>query len=176
MVLPAVLMAVGTATQIFSQWMANLDQAQAEYENAKFYKEQADAARYQMNRELDIADREYEYRKGATIGAEAASGVDVGSGSSVNNIAAVAAAKIKELSAIKIQGDLQIKLSRMRAARSSSIGDTLSSTQYNLTQGATTLIGNYTKSEGFGTKFSGLREIDNAIFGTKEQNITGAPV
>lgn len=156
-VLPAVLMGVGTGIQIFSQWMANLDQAQAEYENAKYYKEQEAAMREQMNRELDIADREYEYRKGATIGAEVAGGVDVGSGSAAMNVAAVATAKIKELSAIKYQGELQMKLANLRARRSNQQADTLGSTSYNFMQGATTLLGNYTKSEGFGTKFAGLK-------------------
>lgn len=156
-VLPAVLMGVGTGIQIFSQWMANLDQAQAEYENARYYKEQEAAIREQMNRELDIADREYEYRKGATIGAEVAGGVDVGSGSAAMNVAAVATAKIKELSAIKYQGELQMKLANLRARRSNQQADTLGSTSYNLMQGTTTLLGNYTKSEGFGTKFAGLK-------------------
>jgi len=150
-------MGVGTGIQIFSQWMANLDQAQAEYENAKYYKEQEAAMREQMNRELDIADREYEYRKGATIGAEVAGGVDVGSGSAAMNVAAVATAKIKELSAIKYQGELQMKLANLRARRSNQQADTLGSTSYNFMQGATTLLGNYTKSEGFGTKFAGLK-------------------
>lgn len=156
-VIPAVLMGVGTGIQIFSQWMANLDQAQAEYENAKYYKEQEAAMREQMNRELDIADREYEYRKGATIGAEVAGGVDVGSGSAAMNVAAVATAKIKELSAIKYQGELQMKLANLRARRSNQQADTLGSTSYNFMQGTTTLLGNYTKSEGFGTKFAGLK-------------------
>ena len=113
--------------------------------------------REQMNRELDIADREYEYRKGATIGAEVAGGVDVGSGSAAMNVAAVATAKIKELSAIKYQGELQMKLANLRARRSNQQADTLGSTSYNFMQGATTLLGNYTKSEGFGTKFAGLK-------------------
>lgn len=156
-VTPAVLMGVGTGIQIFSQWMANLDQAQAEYENARYYKEQESAMREQMNRELDIADREYEYRKGATIGAEVAGGVDVGSGSAAMNVAAVATAKIKELSAIKYQGELQMKLANLRARRSNQQADTLGSTSYNFMQGTTTLLGNYTKSEGFGTKFAGLK-------------------
>lgn len=157
MALPAILMGVGTGIQIFSQWMANLDQAQAEYENARYYKEQESAMREQMNRELDIADREYEYRKGATIGAEVAGGVDVGSGSAAMNVAAVATAKIKELSAIKYQGELQMKLANLRARRSNQQADTLGSTSYNFMQGTTTLLGNYTKSEGFGTNFAGLK-------------------
>lgn len=175
MALPAVLMGIGTGLQVFSQWMANLDQAAEEYENAKFYKEQGDALREQMDRDLDIADREYEHRKGATIGAEISSGVDVGSGSAITNVAAVAAAKIKELSAIKYQGELNMKLAYMRSRRSSTMADTLKSPSYNLMQGATTSLGNYTKSEGFGTKFSGLKKLDAKLFGNNNQNITGAP-
>jgi hypothetical protein len=175
MAVPAILMAVGTGLQVFSQWMANLDQAQAEYENSKFYEEQAGIARDKMNRDLDIADREYEYRKGATIGAEAAGGVDVGSGSAVNNIAAVAAAKIKELAAIKTQGEFEVKLARLRARRSGQTADTLSDTGYNLLQGATTGLNNYTASKGFGTNFAGLKKLDAYLTTNKEQNITGAP-
>lgn len=171
MALPAVLMGVGTGLQVFSQWMANLDQAAEEYENAKFYKEQGDALREQMNRELDIADREYEHRKGATIGAEISSGVDIGSGSAITNVAAVSAAKIKELAAIKYQGELNMKLAYMRSRRSSGMADTLKSPGYNLMQGTTTGLNNYTKSEGFGTKFAGLKD----ILGSSNQNITGAP-
>lgn len=156
-VVPFILMAAGTGIQMFSQWMANIDQAKAEYENAKFYKEQGDAARSQMYRDMDIADREYEYRKGATIGAEASGGVDVGSGSAINNIAAVAAAKVKELSAIKLQGELNMKLARIRGAKSQSTADTLSNPTYNAIQASTTLLGNYTKSKGFGTDFAGLK-------------------
>ncbi len=157
MALPAILMAVGTGMQMFSQWMANLDQAKAEYENAKFYEEQAALSRDQMYRELDIADREYENRKGATISAEAAGGVDVGSGSAALNIAAVSAAKIKELAAIKMQGEMNIKLARLRSRRSGDSADTLSSSGYNIAQGSTTLLNNYTSSNGFGTGFKGLR-------------------
>lgn len=172
MALPAILMGIGTGMQVFSQWMANLDQQQAEYENAKFYQEQSDLARSQMNRDLDISDREYEARKGATIGAEAASGADVGSGSAVINIAAVAAAKIKELSAIKLQGEMNMKIASLRAKRSNNAGDTLGNTGYNVAQGLTTILGNAAKSDGFGTGFNWPKPNKST---SKDQNITGAP-
>ena len=177
MPVPLILMAAGTAMQMFSQYAANIDQSISEYENAKFFKEQGDAAKSQEMRDLDIADREYEYRKGATIGAEADAGVDVGSGSAVNDIAAVAAAKIRELSAIKLQGELNVKLARMRSTRSQGIANTLSSPSYNVAQGATTLLNNYTKSDGFGTDFSFVKKLDTigSKWYKKDQNITGAP-
>lgn len=175
MALPAVLMGVGTGLQVFSQWMANLDQAAAEYENAKFYRDQAALAKDQMDRELDIVGRDYESRRGATIGAEISSGVDIGSGSAISNVAAVGAAKIKELAAIKLQGEMNMKIANLRARRSDTTAATLSSAGYNLMQGATTGLNNYTSSKGFGTNFAGLKKLDAELFGNNNQNITGAP-
>ena len=49
-----------------------------------------------------------------------------------------------------------MKLARIRGAKSQSTADTLTNPTYNAMQATTTLLGNYTKSEGFGTKFAGL--------------------
>lgn len=146
---PMSMMAVGTGINIFSQWAANMSQAQAEAQNARFYREQADYAIFSMKREMDLASREYEFQYGKVTSAYAGAGVDVGSGSAADNIARVAANQIQELAAIKKKGEMSYRLASSRARRSSQLADTLQNPMFNLTQAGTTLLTNFGKDLDF---------------------------
>lgn len=137
------MMLAGTAFQLAAGFGANLQQAVYEAENAQIYREQADLARAAMERELEVADREYAYQYGNTVSGYAAAGVDVGSGSAADVIGSVSARRIEELSAIRQQGELQIKIASSRGMRAQREANTLGSAEYNLMQAGGTILTNY---------------------------------
>lgn len=139
------LIAAGTGLQIISNWSANTRQAMLERENAEAYREQAELARAATQRELDIASRQYANQFGNVVSGFAAQGVDVGSGSAATQIASVAIARMRELDAIKKQGEFQIKLASSRSRRSKEEADLLSSVGFNLVQAGTTALTATTK-------------------------------
>lgn len=137
--IPLALMAVGTALQIYGQYSANQAQSEQERQNAEFYDEQAKFAREAMFRQSAIASQEYEFRKGAQFSAYAKGGVDI-SGSAAVVLADTLANKVEELTAIKRKGGMEVKLAHMRANQSRDQADTLSSFEYNFTQGMGSLL------------------------------------
>lgn len=139
MAVPFVLMAAGTALQVFGQYKANMDQAAAEIQNAKFYEWQANFAKEAQFRQAELASAQYEFRKGAQLSAYGKGGVDI-SGSAAGVIAETAAAKISELIAIKRKGDLEFNLASARARQSRGRAEQLQSLEYNLLQGGTTVL------------------------------------
>lgn len=140
MAVPFALMATGTALQVFGQYRANLDQAQAELENEQFYEWQANFAKQAQFRQADLASAQYEFRKGAQLSAYAKGGVDI-SGSAAGVVAETAAAKIAELNAIKRKGDLEYGLAIARARQSAGRAEQLQSFSYNALQAGTTVLG-----------------------------------
>ena len=77
MALPLFLMAAGTALQVYGQYKANMDQAEAEIQNSIFYEKQAQFALQSQFRQEALASREYEFRKGAQLSAYGKGGVDI---------------------------------------------------------------------------------------------------
>ena len=150
MAIPAVLMAAGTAIQILGQVGANLQQSIAERANQRFYQAQADYAQESALRAERLAGFDYAYKIGQQIGDFAASGVDI-SGSASITIGGTLANEIGEVAAIRKKGALDMALARMRGNQAGQNADLLGSPGFNIMQGATTLISNYTKSEGFGS-------------------------
>jgi len=142
MAIPLALMAAGTAVQIFGQYSANYSQAQAEIQNAQFYKEQADFAWQSSIRQANIASREYEARKGAQISAFAKGGVDM-SGSAASVIADTLSARSEELMAIERKGQIEFKLARSRGRQAEGQAALLQDPIYNATQAGTTALTNY---------------------------------
>lgn len=152
---PLTLMAVGTGVQILGGWYSNMQQAQAERENQAYYLEQEKYAMESARRAERLAGFEYAYKIGNQVGAYAASGIDTGSGSAAITIGGSIANEISEVAAIRRKGEMDMRLARLRANQSGRTADTVGSAGYNLMQGLTTGLGNYAKSEGFGSWNSG---------------------
>lgn len=150
MAIPLALMAAGTVTQMLGTYAANIQQAIKEQQNAAFYREQAVFAKEAALRAERLAGFEYATKFGQQVGAYAASGVDM-SGSAALTVGGTIANALSEIDAIRKKGALDFKLAYMRGAQSDETANTLNSPGYNLMQGAGTLIGNYTRSEGFGS-------------------------
>ena len=149
---PFVLMAIGTGIQMFGQWAENMAQAEQEKQNQKFYQEQAKYARQSAMRAEALAEFDYTYKIGQQASAYAGGGVD-SSGSAGITIGGSVKNAIDELWAIKRKGDMDTELAFARGVLSGDRAKTLSSSSYNLTQGATTLLNAYGSSEGFGQGF-----------------------
>lgn len=150
MSVPAVLMAAGTGIQVLGQIGANLHQSIAERANQRFYQAQADYAQESALRAERLAGFDYSYKIGQQIGDYAASGVDM-SGSASITVGGTVANEIAEVAAIRKKGAIDMALARMRGTQAGQNADLLGSPGFNLLQGATTLLGNYTRSEGFGS-------------------------
>ena len=138
-----ILLIAGTVLQMAGQYGANLAQARAEIENAKFYEKQKDLAitAYQSN--IAKEQLQYQYQKGRAVSAIAGGGADVGSGSSILQIANLSARNLTAISQIKEQSMLDIELAGHRARRSRELAGTLESPGYNLMQAGTTALTNY---------------------------------
>lgn len=137
------LLIAGTALQMYGNYMANMNQATAEMENARFYEAQAEFVQQAKYRELDIAASEYTFKIGSQVSAAAKGGADVGSGSVFNTIANTHANKVAELVAIKRKADLDYTLAQGRASAASRNADFLSSPGYNLVQAGGTALTSY---------------------------------
>jgi hypothetical protein len=155
--LPAVLMGAGTLFQISSQYMSNLARSRQEMVNARFYQDQAELAYLSTERQASLAEVDYTQKIGGAVSKYAGAGVDI-SGSALQTISGMMYQALDEVWAIKKRGDLEVKLARSRGESAQGMGDMLASDNYNITQGATTLLNNYTASGGFGTNFAGLRK------------------
>lgn len=151
MPIPFALMAAGTALQVFGQYKANMDQADAEMQNAQFYGKEADFALESQFRQSALTSREYEYRAGAQTSAYAKGGVDVGSGSAATTQAATLSQKMLELNAIEKKGNMEFTLARLRQHNAENMATTLRDPFTNILQGGTTVLTNaarYSNSGG----------------------------
>ena len=153
MPVPLALMAGGTALQIAGQYRANLAKARAAKANAAWYDEQAEFAAESMRRSLRLTEARYAQAFGAQSSAYAASGVDVGSGSALNVLAGTLTDMYAELDAVRKQGELNIKLARLRGRLEATEARNLSSFGTNFMQGMGTFMTNYTATQGFGRGF-----------------------
>lgn len=144
---PVTLMTVGTVVEGFAQYGANIQQAIAEAANARYYAEQERFNIAATLRAVDSAARESGYKVGQAITAYTGSGLDVGAGSAITNIATLIADGIAEVDFARRKGELDIQLARMRRTQSEQTAAMLESPGYNLVQFGTTLLGNMTKAE-----------------------------
>jgi hypothetical protein len=145
MALPLFLMAAGTALQVYGQYKANMDQAEAEIQNSIYYEKQAQFALQSQFRQEDLAKREYEFRKGAQVSAYGKGNVDI-SGSAAGVVAETLAQKVEELNAIKQKGTMEFTLARSRSQQSQKQADTLRSFEYNALQAGGTILGNASRA------------------------------
>jgi hypothetical protein len=137
---------VGGGLQLYGQITANKAQAKAEKANARYYAEQKAHALIEKRRAMDIYKTQSEDFLGEKVSLIAKSGVSL-SGSVLMELAKDKSAAKRETFAIETQADVNAKLAQLRANQANSTAKTLSSTQYNLTQSAGTILNAYTTSQ-----------------------------
>lgn len=143
-----VLFAAGTALNVIGNYQANLRQAQAELQNAAFYKEQAEFTILAKQRATEIAESEYAFRYGQQVSQAAKGGVDVTRGSVAGIFASTIAKKVREIAAIKEKSELDFKLATMRGLQSGEVAGFLSSPTTNLMQASGTLLTGFAQAKG----------------------------
>lgn len=137
------LLLAGAVLQMAGQYGANLAQAEAELQNARFYAKQKDLATTAYVANLTKEAVQYNYQRGRVVSAIAGGGADVGSGSSAIKVAALAARNIAAVAQIKEQSMLDIELASRRAMRSEETAATLKSPGYNALQAGATALTAY---------------------------------
>lgn len=143
------LLVAGTTLQILGNYYANMKQAIAEKESAKFLEQQAQVAELMKFRNMEAVKRKYSTTIGAQKTSYAKGGIDLGSGSASDVSTMTLADSILELDAVAKDNDLQIKLARMRSQTGFNKAEELASNQYNLLQAGTTALGAAAKSGMF---------------------------
>lgn len=143
---PVTMMAIGTTLNIAGSIGANIQQSIAEKANAEFYREQRDYNAAALQRDLDLTNRDYGYKVGQALGVTAASGIDVGSGSALTNVATILADQVTELAFTKRKGDLEMKLIGSKILSAEQKANMLSSVGYNAIQAGTTYLTHATAS------------------------------
>lgn len=134
---PLTIYAAGTVLSIFGQYQANMAQAQAERENAAWLEQQAEYARIANQREQSIFIRESNQLIGAQFDAISTSGVDL-AGSALDTIDETYRLVERELEAIQLSGEMQIREALLKAGAARANADRLSDPGLNLLQGAAT--------------------------------------
>lgn len=117
-------MAVGTIIKSYGQIKANMSQAEAERQNAGFYREQAAFAQKSGDRKREIYDRESQVLYGDQVSAFAKAGVSTGSSSFF--LAQQMLLRQNESFAIKEEADFNVRLAMLRADQSDSTARALS--------------------------------------------------
>ncbi len=135
MAVPMLLMAAGTAMQVFGNMSANAAQAEAELKNARYFGEQAEFVKESMFREGVMAAQKYEAAKGRQISAVFKGGADL-SGSAAGIVAETIARKSEELVAIKKKGELDYKLAKLRQRQAEETASSLKDPFNNIMQSA----------------------------------------
>ena len=145
----AAFMAAGTIIKGLAQYGANIQQSIQEAANAQYYREQELFNIISVERAVRAAERESGYKVGTMKTTYGASGLDVGAGSALTNIATALADGIADVAYTRRKGELDVQLARMRGAQAAATASTLSSAGYNAVQFGTTVLSNATSAEGF---------------------------
>lgn len=119
----------GAGLSAVGQYQANQDKAQAEAQNASFYREQAAFAQDSGDRDLSIFNRKSQIEFGEQVNAFAKAG-----NQSADAIAFLAEEKLnrnKEAGAIKEDRDFNVRLANLRAGQADRQASDLSSFSYN---------------------------------------------
>lgn len=144
---PLALIAAGTALQVYGNYRANMDQADAEAKNANFYREQAHNFELATQRELKIHQRESNMLFGRQVGAYASAGVKLSSGSALDVLMYSRKSAIEEDYAIQREGDSRVRLAMLRAEQADQTAASLRDPMNNAMQAAGPILsaaGNYT--------------------------------
>lgn len=145
----AAFMAAGTIIKGLAQYGANIQQSIQEAANAQYYREQELFNIISVERAVRAAERESGYKVGTMKTTYGASGLDVGAGSALTNIATALADGIADVAYTRRKGELDVQLARMRGAQAAATASTLASGGYNAVQFGTTVLSNATAAEGF---------------------------
>ena len=108
---------VSAGIQIYGQWKANKAQADAERQNASFYKEQADFAEAALGRELAIYEEQTQEFRAGQIAGYGTSGVDL-SGSPLLVLATTTARAEGEKDAMRANTAMQFREAMLKAGAS----------------------------------------------------------
>lgn len=134
----------GAGLAAVGQYQANLDQSQAEFENASFYREQAQFAQDSGDRDLEIFRRKSQLEFGDQVNAFAKQG-----NQSSDVIAFLAEQRlnaVKEAGAIKEDRDFNVRLANLRGNEAWKKGQKLGEFGYN----ALTIGGSALGRSGYG--------------------------
>lgn len=140
---PFTLMVVGTGMEVLGRYGANIQEAIAERANAKFYQDQAEYNIAAVERDIRAAEREAGYKVGLVGTTTAGSGLDVGTGSALTNMATAIADGIENVEFTRRKGELEIKLAQLRQRQTEAKAAILSSPGYNILQASTYATSGY---------------------------------
>lgn len=126
------LMGAGLLLKGYGNYMANMEQGEAEKRNASFYREQAEFARKSGERQQEIFDRQSKVLYGEQLSAFAKSGVDTSASSLF--LAKEVFYRQQESYAIKQEADMNVRLSMLRADQAQRNADSLQDGTNNLLQ------------------------------------------
>lgn len=144
---PLTIFVAGTALSMFGQYQANMAQAQAERENAAWLDQQAEYAEIANQREQSIFIRESNQFLGAQFDAISTSGVDL-AGSALDTIDESYNLVARELEAIQLSGEMQVREALLKAGAARTNANRLSDPGLNLLQGAATGLKAYSGYAG----------------------------
>jgi hypothetical protein len=126
-------MLAGTGLQIYGNYKANMDEANAERQNQIWMKEQADFIKKSTERELGIYDRESQNQMAALENAFAKSGISM-EGSALSLRQQEEFKRLNELDAISQQGSFQMREAFLKISSSEKKQAALTSGFNNFTQ------------------------------------------
>lgn len=140
--IPLFLMAAGKGMQIMGSLQSDSDQADAERANASFFREQAEFTREATVRELQLFNTKAVESFGQTVGAYAASGVQL-SASALEVLAGEKKTMNEQANAIKREGEFKQRLALLRANQADATADSLTSSgrQFNTIVGGALEMG-----------------------------------
>lgn len=124
----------------YGQYRANIDQAAAEDENAKFFREQERFAELSSEREEAIFSRQADQLFGNQASAIASSGFEF-SGTNMQIMAETKQRVSEEKAAIRMEGNMRTRLARLRAESTQRGADALRDSQNNTMQAVGTILG-----------------------------------
>lgn len=119
------ILGAGAVLSAYGKIKADMDQAEAEKQNASFYREQADFAKYAGDRKQQIFNNETVKLQGAQGSAFAKAGVDTSNSSMF--MAKELFYRQKEEVAIKLEADMNVRLAMLRADQATKTAEQLGS-------------------------------------------------
>lgn len=137
---PLALMGAGIALNVIGNYRQNMDRADAEAANASFYREQAQFAKETGERTERVSERQYKKLYGEQVGAFAAAGVDIGSGTALDFLAESRVIQMEERAAIRKEASMNVRLATLRADAAMSAAESYRDPINNLLQAGGTIL------------------------------------
>lgn len=137
---PAILMGAGIALNVIGNYRSNMEKADAEAANAVFYREQAQFAKETGERAEKVSERQYAKLYGEQVGAFAAAGVDIGSGTALDFLAESRVVQMEEQAAIRKESSMNVRLASLRAEAALRSAEALRDPMTNALQAGGTIL------------------------------------